>query len=120
MREWIFWIVVLMACLVTVAVHPTGSRAQDGHARWHAYYQHWKQPGTTISCCNARVNLMGVETGDCEPVPYKFENGEWIVWVRQELRWLRIPDDRLIRERNPSSEEFHLCYNTYTKQILCA
>lgn len=94
--------------------------AQDGHARWHNYYQHWKQPGTNQSCCNARINVMGVEHGDCEPVPYEFRNGEWYVWVRQESRWMHVPDDRIIRERNPSSEEFHFCYNQWTKQILCA
>lgn len=96
------------------------ANAQDGHARWHHYYQNWKQPGTTISCCNARVNVMGVEMGDCEPVPYRFEKGEWHVWVRQENRWMHVPDDRIIKERNPSSEEFHFCYNPYTKAILCA
>jgi hypothetical protein len=78
------------------------------------------QPGTTISCCNARETVFGVEHGDCEPTRYEMRNGEWYAWLRQESRWLHIPDDRLIRERNPSGEEGHLCYNTYTKQILCA
>ena len=94
--------------------------AQDGHARYHEYYKTWMQPGTTISCCNARETVFGVEHGDCEPARYEMRNGEWYAWLRQESRWLHIPDDRLIRERNPSGEEGHLCWNQYTKQILCA
>jgi hypothetical protein len=96
------------------------AQAQSGHERWHMYYQHWKQPGTTISCCNARTNTYGVESGDCEPTRYEMRNGEWYAWLRQEARWLHIPDDRIIRERNPSGEEGHLCWNQWTKQILCA
>lgn len=98
----------------------SSAQAQDGHARWHHYYLHWKQPGTNISCCQARVNTYGVEHGDCEPARYEMRKGEWYAWLRQESRWLHIPDDRIIRERNPSGEEGHLCWNQWTKQILCA
>jgi hypothetical protein len=55
-------VVLLCAILVAHRVY-----AQDGHARYHHYYLHWKQPGTTISCCNARTMQFGVESGDCEP-----------------------------------------------------
>jgi hypothetical protein len=108
-------------CATMAALSATlAAYAQDGHARWHMYYQNWKQPGTTISCCNARINIMGIEHGDCEPTRYEMRKGEWYAWLRQESRWLHIPDDRILKERNPSGEEGHLCFNTHTRQILCA
>lgn len=105
-----------IAILLTVKL----AFGQDGHERWHQYYRTWMQPGTTISCCNARVTTYGVEHGDCEPTRYEMRKGEWYAWLRQESRWIAIPDEKLIRERNPSGEEGHLCYNTHTQQILCA
>lgn len=92
---------------------------QDGHHRFHHYYQHWKQPGTTVSCCNARMNVMGVEMGDCEPTRAEIRQGDWYAWERLTQRWLKIPDDRILKERNPSVEEGHLCFNKWTGQILC-
>ena len=110
--------IALVIALVFLAAH---AFAQDGHARWHQYYLHWKQPGTTISCCNARIATPGYpEIGDCEPTRYEMRNGEWYAWLRQESRWLHIPDDRIIKERNPSGEEGHLCYALHSKTILCA
>lgn len=85
--------------------------AQDGHARWHQYYREWTQPGTTYSCCNAREIGPGGEdlTGDCEPTQGRIRDGHWQAWLRQESRWLDIPDDKIIHERNPAGEEAHLC-----------
>jgi hypothetical protein len=95
---------------------------QSGHERFHHYYLHWKQPGTTVSCCNARVNQGGVEVGDCEPTRYEMRNGDWYAWHRQQDKWIKVPDDRLLRERNPSGEEGHLCSVNHSGQwvILCA
>lgn len=97
------------------------AQAQSGHERWHMYYQHWKQPGTTVSCCNARIIDKDGKTlsGDCEPTRAEIRNGEWYAWLRQEDRWVHIADDKIVRERNPSSEEGHLCYQEWSKQILC-
>lgn len=92
---------------------------QDGHERWHQYYRTWMQPGTTISCCNARVNTYGVEHGDCEPTRAEIRNGHWYAWERFAGEWLLMPDDKILRERNPSGEEGHLCFNKWTKQVLC-
>lgn len=89
------------------------------HERWHEYYKHWMQPGTNISCCNARVDTFGVQSGDCEPTRAEIRNGYWYAWERLSGRWIKIPDDRIVRERNPSGEEAHLCFNQYTKSILC-
>ncbi len=112
----LFLLVVLIGCVVSVA------HGQD-HMRWHHYYQHWKQPGTTVSCCNARVIVDGKDImGDCEPTRGEMRQGQWWFWYRQESRWIPIPDDRLIRERNPSGEEAHLCTRRTdgVVAILCA
>ncbi len=107
-------IIALMALCATLAVY-----AQDGHARWHYYYQEWKQPGTQASCCNARIVYPGgVELGDCEPTRAEMRNGDWYAWERHLAQWLKIPDNKIVRERNPSGEEGHLCWNQYSG-VLC-
>lgn len=109
-----------LALLVLLLIVTTKLFAQDGHARWHQYYRTWMQPGTTISCCNARETTpRGQEMGDCEPTRAEIRNGSWYAWERLTQKWLLIPDDRIIRERNPAGEEAHLCFNKYTGQILC-
>ena len=112
---WAFFIGLFI--LMAIAFQP--AKAQDGHMRWHQYYQHWKQPGTEVGCCNARINAMGAEVGDCEPTRAELRKGDWYAWERFGSQWIKIPDDRIVRERNPSGEEGHLCFNKYTKQILC-
>lgn len=113
--------IALLLLLAVMLVHAGAVRAQDGHSRWHHYYQSWKQPGTGVSCCNARIVIDGRDvTGDCEPTKAEIRNGQWFMWLRQESRWLPIPEAKIIRERNPSSEEGHLCFDTRTKAILCA
>jgi len=90
-----------------------------GHMRWHYYYQHWRQPGTDSSCCNAReTSPGGQEIGDCEPTEAKLRQGEWYAWERHTQRWLKVPDTKIIRERNPSHEEGHLCW-TPSAGIVC-
>lgn len=97
----------------------TVALAQDGHARWHHYYQHWKQPGTDVSCCNARqTGPLGIETGDCEPTRAEIRAGTWYAWERHLQTWLPIPEAKIIRERNPSTEEAHLCW-TPSSGVLC-
>jgi hypothetical protein len=122
MRE----VALLFACVLIVgtaiAAMLKPAKAQSGHERWHPYYMHWNQPGTTVSCCQARVVHPWGETGDCEPTRAELRNGDWYAWERHLARWIRIPDDRIVRERNPSGEEAHLCWLPSEKpdgNILC-
>lgn len=113
----------LLAALAFVAVVqvflPLKARAQDHHPHHKDFYRLWLQPGTNVSCCNARVELNGVETGDCEPVKAEVRGGNWWAWLRQESRWLEIPDSRILRERNPEQggQQGHLCYSY--GRVLC-
>lgn len=95
------------------------ARGQDHHPLHKDFYRLWLQPGTQVSCCNARVELNGVETGDCEPVKAEVRAGNWWAWLRQESRWIEVPDSRIIRERNPEigGQQGHLCYSY--GRVLC-
>jgi hypothetical protein len=116
-RSPMFRFIVALICTAIVGFSAFGQT--NGHDRYHWWYQHWKQPGTDIGCCNARITAFGAEQGDCEPTRAELRNGDWYAWERFSGQWLKIPDDRIVHERNPSSEEGHLCFNKYTKQILC-
>jgi len=95
---------------------------QGDHHPHHAdFYRHWMQPGVwpPKSCCNARIrHLNGGETGDCEPTRAEVRGGNWWVWVAQLGSWLPVPDSKIIRVRNPSGQDAHLCW-TPTSGILC-
>jgi hypothetical protein len=100
-----------------------GARGQsgemDGHARWHSFYRNWQRPDGKGSCCNARqLTPWGQELGDCEPTRAEFRNGNWYAWERHKQQWLKIPDSKIIHERNPSVEEGHLCWSQ-DAGILC-
>lgn len=101
------------------------ARAQSDHHPFHSeFYQQWKQPGIfpLASCCNARITKQGTETGDCEPTQADMRKGidglaHWFAWLRQERRWIEIPDTKIIHERNPSGQDAHLCWST--GRVLC-
>jgi len=96
--------------------------ATPHHPLHQDFYMKWMQPNSSMGCCNARVKTPdGGEVGDCEPVPAEIKNGSWRAWFPKETRWIDIPDDRIIRERNPEQggPNGHLCYNEYTKKVLC-
>lgn len=114
------YLVAALAFVGVVTVFlPLKARAHDHHPLHKDFYRLWLQPGTNVSCCNARVEQNGVETGDCEPVKAEVRGGNWWAWLRQESRWLEIPDSRIIRERNPEQggQQGHLCYSY--GRVLC-
>lgn len=92
------------------------SKADDHHPLHRDFYQTWKQPGTELSCCNARITEDGEEKGDCEPTKAEMRAGVWWAWLRQESRWIAIPESAEVRERNPNVFDAHLCWN---HRVLC-
>ncbi len=118
--------------VVALAVFSTSVMAQDSdpspvpyhHPLHHDFYKQWKQPNSHESCCNARVvRADGYEIGDCEPTKAEIRDGQWWAWYRDVepslSKWVPIPDNRIIRERNPEQggPNGHLCYS-YGK-VLC-
>lgn len=93
------------------------AQTHDHHPFHRDFYRHWKQPGTNVSCCDARVTKDGQEVGDCEPTRAEIRAGTWWAWLRQENRWVAVPDARIIRERSPNVTDAHLCWNY--GQVLC-
>ena len=88
------------------------------HNEYHAdHYKHWQRPDAGGSCCNARTTKDGYEEGDCEPTKAEIRNGVWFAWLREQNRWVQIPDIRIINERNPSPEHGHLCWGF--DSVLC-
>jgi hypothetical protein len=104
------WYIVvgILAMLMSMAV--------TDQAYPHDPYSQWLQPNSTLSCCNGKkVNDQGIETGDCEKVASRFDGKAW--WAKHGGYWIKIPDDKIIRERNPTPEVGHLCINA--SGVLC-
>jgi hypothetical protein len=110
--------ITLCATLIALTGLCATAQAQDHHPLHRDFYMHWKQPGTNIGCCQARINHGWGETGDCEPTKAEVRNGQWHAWLRQESRWLPIPDGKIIRERNPNVFDAHLCWTPH-QGVLC-
>lgn len=112
---------ILAVFMVTFAVVPK-ARAQEHkhHSQFHKdFYQEWKVPGKpNESCCNARVEKEGVETGDCEPTDAEVRNGQWWVWVRQIYEWIPVDDKKIVRYPNPNIFDAHHCW-TPQKGTIC-
>ena len=91
----------------------------NGHAQFHKdFYRHWREPGDpNASCCNARIEADGRETGDCEPTEARVRDGHWEAWIRQIGRWQKIPDEKIIKQPNPSIFDAHLCWTPWRGTI---
>jgi hypothetical protein len=90
---------VAAAIFVISAWQMSQTFAQDGHAEHHDEYQHWKQPGSGLSCCNDQ---------DCRPTrAYLAEEG-WRAWDGN--RWLLVPPAAVLKLRAKDGRT-HLCAN---------
>jgi hypothetical protein len=106
-------IAAILAVFILAFATAPKTRAQDnGHHRHHAdHYSKWKQPGTDTSCCDGRETKGGQITGDCYPTTAEVRAGSW--WAKtDDGRWVNVPDDRIIRERNPDVERAQLASTT--------
>jgi hypothetical protein len=52
----------------------------------------------------------GQTTGDCAPTRAEVRQGHWWAKLQGLSEWVQIPDERIIKERNPTPEQGHLCY----------
>lgn len=112
---------IAAAVLLALAVLSIGAAVgQDHHPLHRDFYRHWMQPGVhpPLSCCNARVEVNGIESGDCEPTRGRIRNGQWQAWIRQTGRWLPVPDEKIVREPNPNIFDAHVCW-TAERGIIC-
>lgn len=78
-RWWALGLLVLLAMAIAGA---RGAYAQDHHPLHRDFYRNWKEPlNPDASCCNARIETDGRETGDCEPTRAELRRGDWYVWM---------------------------------------
>jgi hypothetical protein len=109
-----------VSCVLALGLGFTGVLAQSAahHHEFHEdYYQTWQRPDVGGSCCNARTRTDGREVGDCEPTAAEVRDGKWFAWLRQQKRWVEVPDNVIIHEINPSPEQAHLCWGF--ERVLC-
>lgn len=94
-------------------------QAEHHHPLHEEFYSKWKVPGQpNASCCNARIETNGRETGDCEPSQAEIRNGDWFVYIRQLKRWIPVEDSKIIHEPNPNIYDAHVCW-TPPRGIIC-
>jgi len=118
----------MIAVLLIAFASTPRARAQDQaehdqaehHHPFHKnFYSKWKEPGNpNASCCNARIEQDGKETGDCEPAKAEVRNGSWYVWIRQVKKWERVYDTQIVRDPNPNIFDAHVCW-TQPRGIIC-
>lgn len=100
-------------CLLVACAGAGGSRAQSTghhHAFHDDHYSTWQRPDVGGSCCNARQVDGEQEIGDCEPTTAEYRGGRWFAWLREQARWVEVPDELILREINSSPENAHLCW----------
>jgi hypothetical protein len=110
-----------LACFVLGAMAAWGAaKAQDHHPLHRDFYIHWKQPGSSLSCCNARIEVDGHETGDCEPTEAKLIAGRWYARLPHQGPFIEVPEAKIIREHNPTHDgtDAHLCW-TEASGVMC-
>lgn len=111
----------LLFAAVIVFGYVTNGRGQDHHPLHRDFYRHWKQPGSELSCCNARIVWpQGAETGDCEPTDAKLISGRWYARLPHNGPYIEVPEDKIIREHNPTHDgsNGHLCW-TPASGVMC-
>jgi hypothetical protein len=102
----------LGSCLCCSSVMPV--QAQDGHG--HAglsrhppqdqvlhekFYSTWRMPDKpSVSCCN---------DADCYPTEIKYVNGDIYAKRREDGEYIRIPPEKIERNRDNPDGRNHLC-----------
>jgi hypothetical protein len=128
--RWYVAVAGMLAVLMVAFVSTPRARAQDQaehhHSPWHDFYKDWKQPNSTSGCCNARHDQNGTEVGDCDATEARLQKDasgvlRWFAYFKKENRWIPVPDEKIIREKNPdpTGRDAHFCYNEYTRTPLC-
>jgi hypothetical protein len=103
-RAYIGFAFIIALLMMAFALTPKARAQDNGHHLYHADdYSKWHQPGSAASFCNGRETKDGQTTGDCAPTGAE---------VRRGNGWARV-----IKERNPTPEQGHLCYGY--GQVLC-
>jgi hypothetical protein len=91
---------VFVGLTLLVIAYATADRALA-----HDPYTSWTIPGTHTSCCSGY---------DCGPAHASFRDGSW--WVNVAEGWVRVPDERILRNVPNPDGNAHVCYDG---RVLC-
>jgi hypothetical protein len=65
------------------------------------FYKTWNMPDQPdISCCN---------DADCYPTEAKMTDGHWWAKRREDGKWIKIPDEKVEKNRNNPDGRNHIC-----------
>lgn len=97
---------LLLSLMATVAFLSLSS-----HVYSHDGYEKLKIPGTGNSCCNDT---------DCKPVRADLTDIGWRIFVKEQSRWILVPDGRILNQSMPNGG-CHACYRIewYQVNIYC-
>lgn len=114
---WRSIIVLMSAGLVFGAV---GASAQHRHPPQdepihEKFYSTWMRPDNpNLSCCSQH---------DCYPTEARNEGGVWFAKRREDGKWLRVPPEKVEKNRDNPDGRSHLCAprpeRAYSADIFC-
>lgn len=95
-------IAVLALLAITTAAYPQEHKHPPADVPLHEkFYSTWYMPDQpTKSCCNK---------ADCYPTEVQFKDGAIFAKRREDGRWLKIPANKLERNRDNPDGRNHLC-----------
>lgn len=65
------------------------------------FYSSWDRPDMPgVSCCNKE---------DCYPTEAKFERGSWYAKQRENGEWMKVPPEKIERNRDAPDARAHVC-----------
>lgn len=96
------WIFIGLCFLFAYAVKAQHHHHPKEHAELHLrFYSTWMKPDNPQqSCCN----LI-----DCYPTAAQYVDGVWYGKRREDGKWLRIPTEKIERNRDMPDTQAHIC-----------
>lgn len=95
---------VFLALMFWLGLNCGAVFAQEGHTHEGVvgrFYSTWTMPDNRdVSCCHEQ---------DCKPASSKFENGSWFARLSDDGGWIRIPAQKIERDRDSPDGRSHLC-----------
>ncbi len=102
----VFFVLALCALL---GIRGSAAAPPDGaDPAMHGWFESLKQPGSGISCCSI---------ADCRPVDYRLGADGYEALL--DARWVRVPDDKIIRNKPNPTGRAQLCRSPISGSILC-
>lgn len=92
----------IMLCVFAYEAHGQEHHHPPQDAQIHEkFYSTWMMPDhPSSSCCNKE---------DCYPTEARFKRGQWWARQRETGQWMRIPPEKVERDRDSPDARAHVC-----------